>query len=170
MTKSKTAPAATARPDHNQMTEREQWEEQQFFTAYNELKEHRSEMAGIKGEMGGLYKRLKDIGFSKKDIEFAMTLEDKDVSEVIRDFEQKLRVARMFGHQLGRQLDLLDTDRTPEVDKAYQEGLANGKMRGSSSNPYGMNTEKGQAWQKGMNDGTEFINKELSEKVPEAAE
>ena len=156
--------------DHNQKTERELFEEQQFFANFNQIKEYRSDMAGIKGEMSGLYGRLKDLGWSKKDVEFAMSLEDKDVSEVIRDFENKLRIARMFGHQLGRQLDLLDADRTPADERAYEEGRAAGMRRASNSNPYGMNTESGQAWQRGFNDGNELINKELSEAVQEAAE
>jgi hypothetical protein len=151
--------------DHNEKTEQEQYEDQQFLKGFTELKDITSEMAGMKGDMNAVYKRLKDLGWSKKDYEFAKTLEDKDVGQVIADFERKIRIAKLFGHQLGRQLDMLDADRTPQVDRAYDEGLAAGKLRKSATNPYQAGSEEHQAWQKGMNDGTEFINKALAAEV-----
>ncbi|NTD85448.1 hypothetical protein G6M23_05525 [Agrobacterium tumefaciens] len=151
--------------DHNEKTEQEQYEDQQFLKGFTELKDITSEMAGMKGDMNAVYKRLKDLGWSKKDYEFAKTLEDKDVGQVIADFERKIRIAKLFGHQLGRQLELNVTDRTPQADRAYEEGLAVGRLRKSTSNPYHPGSEEYQAWQKGMNEGTAFINKELAAEV-----
>lgn len=150
---------------HNTKTDQELYEEQKFLEGYSELKSHTSEMAGIKGDMGAIYKRLKDLGWTKKDIEFAASLEDKDVGQVIADFERKIRIARMFGHQLGRQLDLMDADRTPQEDRAYDEGFAVGRRRGSSVNPYHAGSAEGQGWQKGFNDGNELANKDLAAAV-----
>ena len=151
--------------DHNQKTEQELHEERVFLNGFTELKSYRSEMATTKADMGATYKRLKDLGWSKKDIEFAFSLEDKDVGQVIADFEQKLRIARMFGHQLGRQLELLDKDRTPQDERAYEDGLAAGKLRKPGNNPYAIGSSSYDAYQRGMNDGTEFINKDLAEAV-----
>ena len=132
---------------------------------YDDLKQLKSDMAGTKGDMGAIYKRLKDLGFTKKDVEFASSLEDKDVGQVIADFENKIRIAKLFGHQLGRQMSLLDQDRTPQEDRAYEEGKAAGMLRKSSTNPYQAGSAEFQNWQKGMNDGTEFVNKELNKAV-----
>lgn len=154
--------------DHNEKTEQELYEDQQFLKGFTELKGYRSDMAGTKGDMGAVYKRLKDLGFSKKDVEFAFTLEDKDVGQVIADFENKIRIARLFGHQLGRQLELLDQDRTPQEDRAYEEGKAAGMLRKSAANPYQAGSQEFQNWQKGMNDGTEFVNRDLAAAMSKA--
>ncbi|CCF19103.1 conserved protein of unknown function [Pseudorhizobium banfieldiae] len=151
--------------DHNEKTEQELYEDQQFMKGFADLKKLQSTMAGTKGDMGAIYKRLKDLGFSKKDVEFAFTLEDKDVGQVIADFENKIRIAKLFGHQLGRQMSLLDQDRTPQEDRAYEEGKAAGMLRKSGSNPYQPGSPEFQSWQKGMNDGHAFINKDLAAAV-----
>lgn len=151
--------------DHNEKTEQELYEDQQFLKGFSELKEYRSEMAGTKGDMNATYKRMKDVGgWTKKDFEFAQSLEDKDVGQVIAEFERKIRIARLFGHQLGRQLDLLDQDRTPQVDRAYEEGLAAGRLRKSATNPY-QSGEEQQRWQQGFDEGHAFINKDLAAAV-----
>ncbi|WP_235972481.1 hypothetical protein [Brucella pseudogrignonensis] len=155
--------------DHNTKTEQELYEEQKFLEGFANLKSMESDMAGTKGDMNAEYKRLKDLGWSKKDYDFAKSLEDKDVGQVIADFERKLRIARMFGHQLGRQLDILDKDRTPQEDRAYDEGFAAGRRRKSATNPYQPGSQEFQNWQKGMNDGTELANKDLSSVVSEEA-
>lgn len=146
---------------HNEKTEQELYEDQQFLKSYADLKDLRSEMAGAKGDMNAAYKRSKDAGWSKKDFEFAQSLEDKDVGQIIADFERKIRIAKLFGHQIGRQLDLLEKDRTPQDDRAYEEGKAAGMLRKSASNPYQGGTEL-QRWQEGFNDGTTFINRDLN--------
>lgn len=151
--------------DHNEKTQQELYEDQQFLKGFSDIKEKRSEMAGTKGDMGATYKRLKDLGWSKKDIEFAFTLEDKDVGQVVADFERKIRIAKLFGHQLGRQLDLMDKDRTPQDDRAYEEGLGAGRLRKSAVNPYAPGSQEHQRWQEGFNEGHAFINKDLAAAV-----
>ncbi len=150
---------------HNVQTEREQWEEQQFHNGLRQIKQLNSEMAGTKGEIGGVYKRLKDVGFSKADMKWAMELDDKDASEVIATMERRLLIAKMMGHRVARQFDMFEKDRTPAEDAAYEEGLAAGKARKSNSNPYDISGVQGQRWQAGFNDGTAFINKDLDSVV-----
>lgn len=146
----------------NSKTEQELYEEQQFLKGYTEIKSLTSEMAGTKADIGAVHKRLKDLGWSKKDIEFAASLEDKDVGQVISDFERKIRIARMFGHALGRQLELLD-DKAPQEDKAYDQGLAAGKLRKTDAlNPYVTGTPEWNRWATGHAEGSEFINRELA--------
>lgn len=124
-----------------------------------------AEMAGTKGEMSGIYKRLESAGFSKDHIAFAKTLTKRNVSEVIADFQMKIAICKIMGHAAGRQLDMLDKDRTPIEDQAYLDGLAAGKLGRANVNPYGMETAAGQNWQNGLNEGNAFRNKALNEAI-----
>jgi len=146
---------------HNEKTEQELYEDQQFLRGYSEIQGLRSDMAGTKGDMNAVYKRLKDLGFTKKDVEFAQSLEDKDVGQVISDFERKIRIARLFGHQLGRQLDLLEKDKTSEQERAFEAGRAAGQLRKQVANPYQPGTREYEKWEDGMKEGTQFINREM---------
>lgn len=147
----------------NGQTEREQWEEQQFLNGFRQIKEAKSEIAGTMGDMSSIYDRLKNIGFTKADIKWAIELDDKDAAEVIATMARRLRIARMFGHGVARQIEMFDADRTPSDERAYGEGLRAGKLRRENANSYGADSAQGQAWQRGFNDGTEFINKELAD-------
>jgi hypothetical protein len=160
------AKAAAKRSAVNGQTEREQWEEQTFLNSFRQIKEHKSEIAGTMGEIGGIYDRIKNIGFTKADVKWAMELDEKDATEVIATMARRLRIARMFGHGVARQIEMFD-DRTPADERAYGEGLAAGKLRKDAGNPYGADSPQGQAWQRGMNDGTEFINKDLASQFEE---
>ncbi|MDQ0422356.1 hypothetical protein J2045_003404 [Peteryoungia aggregata LMG 23059] len=146
---------------HNEKTQQENYEDQQFLKGYADIKKAQSEMAGTKGGMNAIYKRLKDLGWSKKDIEFAMSLEEKDVGQVIADFERKIRIAKLFGHRIGRQMSLINGDGATEADRAYEEGRLAGMLRKANLNPYAAGSEGYDAWQRGNNDGYAFINQDL---------
>lgn len=152
-------------PKHNSKSKQELYEEQQFMKAFAEIRGYDSDMAGIKGDLSGLYKRMQDLGWSKNDFNFAKSLMDKDVGQVVADFERKIRIARLFGHTVGRQLELLDEDKAPETERAYEAGLAAGKLRGEMKNPYQPATEEYNEWQRGMNDGNAFLNEDLASAV-----
>ncbi|RWF44274.1 MAG: hypothetical protein EOS65_02545 [Mesorhizobium sp.] len=148
----------------NGPSEREQWEEQQFLNGFRQIKDIRSNIAAEMGDAKDIYDRIKKAGgFTKADIKWALELDDKDATEIIATMKRRLRIARMFGHGVARQIEMFDADRTPADDRAYGEGLAAGKLRRDASNPYGADSPQGQAWQRGMNDGTEFINRDLAD-------
>lgn len=168
---------------HNVADEREQFIEQTFLNVFREVKASKSEIGEIMSGINEAYKRLKPLGFTKGDVKWAFELEEKDSGEIIAMMQRRIRIAKMLGHGLARQIELFDEDRTPLEDRAYEEGLAAGKLRKDAHNPYGMDSPAGQRWQVGMNDGTAFANKTLSDEliksgadgdpgfdVPEAAE
>ncbi len=154
---------------HNEKTAQELYEDQQFLKGYADIKKSQSEMAGTKGGMNAVYKRLKDLGWSKKDIEFAQSLEEKDVGQVIADFERKIRIAKLFGHRIGRQMSLLNNDGASEGDRAYEEGRLAGMLRKANLNPYPMGSESYSEWQRGNNDGHAFINQDLQTAIKTAS-
>lgn len=152
---------------HNVQTEREQFEEQTFLNGYRQIKDIKSEIAASMGDAKDIYARLKNIGFTKADVKWAMELEEKDAGDVIATMQRRIRIAKMFGHGLARQIELFDTDRAPVEERAYEDGLAAGKLRKDNANPYGADSAAGQAWQRGFNDGTAFANKDLAAQFEE---
>lgn len=154
--------AKQAEKTRNDQEERAQYEEQVFLRVLAEVKNGKSNIGEEMADINEAYKRLKPVGFTKADIKWAFELEDKDAGDVIATMQRRIRIAKMLGHGLARQIELFDTDRTPLVDRAYDEGLAVGKQRKDASNPYGADSDAGQAWQRGLNDGTAFANKDLA--------
>lgn len=76
-----------------------------------------------------------------------------------------LRSARSLALWIAPELRETDpqVDRADAEERAYAEGLAAGKGRKENTNPYGGDSPMGQAWQTGFNDGTAFVNKDLSD-------
>lgn len=151
----------TDKAGHNSETEREQFIEQTFLNVFREVKAGKSEIAETMVEINEAYKRLKPCGFTKGDVKWAFELEEKDSGEIIAMMQRRIRIAKMLGHGLARQVDLFE-DRAPIEDRAYEEGLAAGKLRKDAANPYGADSEAGQAWQRGLNEGNAFANTDLS--------
>ncbi|KFB10359.1 ribosome modulation factor [Nitratireductor basaltis] len=146
---------------HN--SDKEALAEQTFLSVFREIKERKSAIGEEMGEINEAYKRLKVHGFTKADIKFAMELEEKDAGDVIATMQRRIRIAKMFGHGLARQFDMFEEDRTPLEERAYEEGLAAGKLRkGQGANPYDATSAAGQAWLKGEAEGNAFANADLS--------
>ncbi len=159
------AKQANGTADHNQLSEQEQYRRQQFMRAFAEVRNADSDIASRQGDLSALYSRMQGLGFTKNDFKFAKSLQDKDVSVIIAEHERRIWIAKLFGHQLGRQTEMFDEDRTPAEDRAYQEGHAAGMLRKENQPPYDPTTPQGQAWQKGFNQGTEDVNKDLDSAV-----
>lgn len=161
-TETAAAPAPLTNED-----ERAQFEEQTFLSVFGKVKAGKSAIGEEMADINEAYKRLKPVGFTKADIKWAFELEEKDSGEVIATMQRRIRIAKMLGHGLARQIELFDTDRAPIEERAYDEGLAAGKLRKDNANPYGADSAAGQAWQRGMNDGTAFANKDLAAQFEE---
>lgn len=152
---------------HNVRDQKEMFAEQKFLNAVRQIKDFKSEIGEAMGEINEVYKSLKPLGFTKGDVKWAFELEEKDAGDVIATMQRRIKIAKMMGHGVARQFDMFDEDRTPLEDRAYDEGLAAGKMRKDAHNPYDMGSAAGQAWQRGLNDGTAFINQDLSDALDE---
>jgi|GEM_PF-3398646 len=164
MTKAK---AAKAEAGHNVQDEREQFIQQTFLNGHVQLKGIKSNIAVEMSDAKEVYARLKPYGFTPADFKWAAELEDKDAGAIIAMWERRLKIARWMGHGVARQFDMFDEDRTPIEERAYEEGLAAGKLRKDATNPYGADSKAGQEWQRGLNDGHAFANKDLSHVMSE---
>lgn len=139
--------------------------ERVFIREFQNVKDAESDMAESKGTLAQIYKRLDNAGFPKEMIAFAKSLEKRNVSEVISEFELKIKICRLMGHAAGRQLNMFEKDRTPLEDKAYEDGKAAGLFGRNAVNSYGMASLEGQAWQRGFNDGNVARNEALNEEI-----
>jgi hypothetical protein len=142
-------------------------QERAFIREYSAIKEAESEMAEQKGILSGIYKRLENAGFDKDDIAFAKSLEKKNVAEVQSKLLRRFAIATIMGHPISWQLNLFTNERTPLEDAAYMAGLGVGRLRKPMANPYGMETVAGQAFQRGVNEGTAEANAALAEAMNE---
>lgn len=167
MTKPK---AADPTPGHNIKTAEQKLEEQVLATGLAKIREGKSEIGEIMSDLNSVYERLKHYGFTKKDIKWALDLDQKDSGEVLEEMRRRVRIAEILGHGFSRQVNLFDEDRTPIEERAYQEGYAAGLQRKQNSNAFDPTSKAGQEWQRGFNEGTATVNADLSDAVKEAAE
>ena len=102
-------------------------------------------------------KAVKGDGFLLTQIKFVVACEAEGGEEEERSkIANNLLAARYCGLSLGTQMELfLEPDRTPAIDRAYDEG-AQASMESKTANPpYDPSTPQYQEWLRGFNDDTE---------------
>ena len=105
-------------------------------------------------------KKLIADGFTSKQIDFCLRLRDQDPKEAAAEFAGAIQVAHWLAHPIGRQMGLFeDVDRTPGVERAYEEGKTAGMEGASRSPPYDASTQQGQQWLRGHADGQAVLMK-----------
>lgn len=149
---------------HNSDSEADKIAQAVFMDSLRQIIEGKSAIASTMGDLAAVYKRLGDFGITKADVKWALDLRERDAPKVLAEMRRRLRIAGWFGHQLSRQLTLLDEDRTPIEDAAFDAGHAVATMRGSTAeNPHDLSTIAGQAWLRGYHQGTALMNTALAE-------
>ena len=105
-------------------------------------------------------KKLIADGFTSKQIDFCLRLREQDPNEAAAEFAGAIKVARWLAHPIGRQMGLFeDVDRTPGVERAFEEGKTAGMEGASRSPPYDASTQQGQQWLRGHADGQAVLMK-----------
>lgn len=97
---------------------------------------------------------LKADGFTKKQFELADDLgKPKSEARVHAEVRDRLKVAYFMGHPMGGQLNLFDQpDRTPVVDRAYDEGKSASMQNKAAQPPNAPDTEAYRAYMAGFHD------------------
>ena len=97
---------------------------------------------------------LKSEGFEKGDVDFALWTRKADENDVRKLLGTQARVLRYLAHPVATQASLFDeTDRTPAVDRAYEEGKSAGIEGKRLEPPHDASTPQGQKWIAGWHDG-----------------
>lgn len=135
-------------------------EERELFashrTIWNELQAKQklldAQFARAKGS-------LKSDGFKVLHMQIAdQLITPKGEKKVHADVKDRLWVARMIGHALGKQMDLFEApDRTPSVDRAYADGRTASIDNEPRKPPHHPSTEQYGEWMRGYNDHQEEL-------------
>lgn len=96
-------------------------------------------------------KRAKSEGVDPKMIKFSIELENDEDGTIAKEQAERERIAAFMGLPLGGQSDMFD--RTPLVDRAFDEGKRSGMEGEACSPPYEPGGEAGQSWMRGWHAG-----------------
>lgn len=102
---------------------------------------------------------LKGDGFKVLHMQIADSLiNPKGEKRIHAEVRDRLWVARMIGHALGRQMDLFEApDRTPAVDRAYEDGRTTSIDNQPRKCNYDPSTEQYREFMRGYNDHQEEL-------------
>jgi len=92
------------------------------------------------------------------DIKTAIRLDtDEGEADVKSELENTLRVARWMGASIGSQFEMFDEDRTPAVDRAFDEGKRAGMKGEPRKPPHDPSTPQYATWMEGYGVGNEAL-------------
>jgi hypothetical protein len=94
------------------------------------------------------------------DLRKMIAMEDPEKEAEIRaDVERTLKIAKFMAAPLGTQIDWLDVDRTPDVDRAHNEGLADGRQNKLPNyNKWAQGTAQREFYERGFETGCQERN------------
>lgn len=123
------------------------------------IEELQVQMESIKSDIRNERKKLKADGFDRFEVDYALRLRKVDETEEMDRRRREARVAQWLNHPIGTQLDLFadEPDRTPSVDKAYEDGKISGMEGVTCSPPSHLGQEQRSRWIEGWHDGQSLI-------------
>ncbi len=96
-------------------------------------------------------------GFEKGHIDFALYVKKASDTDVRKLMETQAEVLRFLGNPLAVQADFFDADRTPAVDRAFEEGKTAGMEGKRRESPHDASTPQGQRWLDGWSEGQGIV-------------
>lgn len=124
----------------------------------SELQEMIEEKNAIVADIRNHRKRIVSYGFEPFEIDYALKLRKEPDADMIARRRAEARIARFMNHPIGTEPDMFDeVDRTPAVDRAFDEGKIAGAAGKSASPPYDPGVPQHQAWLKGWHQAQETL-------------
>ena len=145
--------------DHNGETELTEAEKRALLIrGLAEIERNAEQKDHFVSEMRTARKRLVANGFKPKLIDYALRLRKNDEAEEIEHRRAEAEIARFLNHPIGTQPEFSFTavDRTPGVDRAFDEGGTAGAEGKSCECPH-LDGPNAQAWIKGWHEGQATI-------------
>ncbi len=147
-------------------------EAKSLFLQHNkEIEIQRAKLARAGSDLRNLYKSAKaQGGFEKADFDYAVEVKTAEAEAKTRaKIVRRLQIARYMGSDLGAQLDMFnEPDRTPAIDRAYNEGETASMKNEKASPSYAPDTEQYRNYMAGFHDHQAKLAKGI--KKPEPAE
>lgn len=129
-----------------------------FLRGLGELESLLEEKNEVVADIRNHRKRIISYGFDAWEIDFALGLRKSGDAEAIERRRKEAIIAKFLNHPIGTQPDFFDEpDRTPSVDKAFEDGRVAGASGKSAQPPFGVGAEQEQAWMKGWHQGQEDL-------------
>lgn len=139
-----------------------------FFNHLKLIKSANADVAEAKVTLRAAEKGLKDVkklaqseGTALVDIETALRLEDGDEKVMRAEIENRIKIARWLNIPMGFQLSLLDEDRRPAVDRAFEEGKIAGLKGGPRKPLHDPSTQQYARWLEGYAEGQAVLSKKF---------
>jgi len=124
-----------------------------FLKGLTDLETLIEEKNEVMADLRNQRKRIISYGFEAWQINYALNLRKQENDEAIEHRRQEARIARFLSHPIGTQPDMLDdVDRTPAVDRAFQNGKVAGAEGKTAQSPHSPGTEQDQSWLKGWHE------------------
>jgi len=152
-----------ALPDktHNQPTQAEYL---QYVARHNVIED---QIRSLQKKKNLMRREMKNAGFNCKEFDDNRKLALLGDDAIEDKFRDMFRYAEFRNLPIAHKCGFYDGDRAaapdPDIAKrAFTEGLTSGMMGGNfDDNPHELNTDAGQEWQKGYNEGQAVLKQEL---------
>jgi len=162
-TKANAPGAGPAMPAGNNMAKTLSDDEQRalFLRDKDALKSARAKVRSATAEVRNVCKRIKSDGFKVLQVEVAIALENEHgEAEQRAEIAMRLQAAKWLGLALGHQLSLFgEPDRTPAVDRAFEDGKTAGLEGQRRQPPYSPEVPQHDAWMNGYYEGQEALGR-----------
>lgn len=139
-----------------------------FFNHLKLIKKANAAVAEIEIELRAAKKSLKEVktlvkaeGTLLTDIDTALRIEDGEEATIRGEIERQIRVAKWLNAPMGFQLDLLDQDRRPSGDKAFEEGKIAGLKGLAAKPPHDPSVPQHKRWMEGFHEGQIVLAKKF---------
>jgi hypothetical protein len=128
-----------------------------WFRAKPRIVALRNKLESITGEIRNEYKKVKsDLGLTKADIDFALSLADDD-GKVQAAWRRRQELARWEQHPIGMQADLFAAE---SAIHPYGDGKKAGMAGERCEPPHDPSTEAGQVWISGWYEGQAALTRD----------
>lgn len=114
-----------------------------------------AQSATINSEIRRKRKEMKADGFEQAQINYAIWLRKVPENVPVRKRIDEVKIAKWLAHPVGHQAELFGdgVDRTPAIDRAFEEGKTAGLAGANKTPPYAESTPQGQKWLHGWDEG-----------------
>jgi ribosome modulation factor len=159
MAKNKQPDEAGPGPGHNSVDLTEEQRRAQLIKGCVEIEELQESVATLRTAIGNVKKRLKAVGIERFEVDYALRLRRVDETEELDKRRREARIAAWCNHPIGTQPDLFsdEPDRTPSVDKSFEDGKIAGMEGRGCEAPTHLGQEQQQSWIKGWGEGQELL-------------
>ncbi len=145
---------------HNSQELTDEQQQVLFFQHKAKIISLKEKIASETALLRNAYKLAKSEGFTKKDIDFAISLENDNDNEALERRRREAMIARWMGHPIGTQPDMFDDAKSSHgADRNFEEGKRAGMAGEDNASPHNLSTEAGQAWTKGWHEGQKALFK-----------